>query len=201
MIGSSPGWSAQAPRCSSRGCSRSQAWAWARAVAAGVGRGRDLRCRPGRRGGPGRTRPVPRRAAASARAPGRCRTAQHPVGAQPAQQLHRQVGEQVRQPVHVVAGVEHDQDVRVTVVVLPGRAQPPDQVAQLARRSPRSASWSGPSRTASSSAVHDVRPGSSAATNEYGHPGIRWDWPCAAAVDVAEQPIRRWSGRPSAATG
>jgi transposase len=34
------------------------------------------------------------------------------------------------------------------------------------------ASSAGPSRTASSSAVHDVRPGSRAATNEYGQPGI-----------------------------
>ena len=33
-------------------------------------------------------------------------------------------------------------------------------------------SSSGPSRTASSSRVHDVRPGSSAATSEYGQPGI-----------------------------
>ena len=34
------------------------------------------------------------------------------------------------------------------------------------------ASSAGPSRTVSSSSVHDVRPGSSAATNEYGQPGI-----------------------------
>ncbi len=33
-------------------------------------------------------------------------------------------------------------------------------------------SSSGPSRTASSGSVHDVRPGSSAATKEYGQPGI-----------------------------
>ena len=33
-------------------------------------------------------------------------------------------------------------------------------------------SSSGPSRTASSTAVQDVRPGSSAATTEYGQPGI-----------------------------
>ena len=34
------------------------------------------------------------------------------------------------------------------------------------------ASSAGPSRTASSGLVHDVRPGSSAATSEYGQPGI-----------------------------
>ena len=45
-------------------------------------------------------------------------------------------------------------------------------------------SSSGPSRTASSGSVHDVRPGSSAATKEYGQPGIislfplprAWQW-------------------------
>ena len=34
------------------------------------------------------------------------------------------------------------------------------------------ASSAGPSRTASSGSVHDVRPGSSATTSEYGQPGI-----------------------------
>ena len=34
------------------------------------------------------------------------------------------------------------------------------------------ASSAGPSRTASSGSVHDVRPGSSAAIHEYGQPGI-----------------------------
>ena len=34
------------------------------------------------------------------------------------------------------------------------------------------ASSAGPSRTASSGSVHEVRPGSSAATTEYGQPGI-----------------------------
>ena len=51
--------------------------------------------------------------------------------AEPPEQLHRQVGEQERQPAHVVAGVEHDQDVRVTVAVLPGLAQPADQLPHL----------------------------------------------------------------------
>lgn len=36
------------------------------------------------------------------------------------------------------------------------------------------ASSAGPSRTASSMAVYEVRPGSSAATKEYGQPGISW---------------------------
>jgi hypothetical protein len=33
-------------------------------------------------------------------------------------------------------------------------------------------SSSRPNRTASNTAIHDVRPGSNAATNEYGHPGM-----------------------------
>ena len=38
-------------------------------------------------------------------------------------------------------------------------------------------SSSGPSRTASSTAVHEVRPGSRAAITEYGQPGIICAWP------------------------
>jgi hypothetical protein len=37
-------------------------------------------------------------------------------------------------------------------------------------------SSAGPRRTASRTAVHDVRPVSSAATIEYGQPGISWAW-------------------------
>ena len=39
------------------------------------------------------------------------------------------------------------------------------------------ASSAGPSRTASSGSVHDVRPGSSATTKEYGQPGISCAFP------------------------
>ena len=39
------------------------------------------------------------------------------------------------------------------------------------------ASSAGPSRTASSGSVHEVRPGSSAATTEYGQPGISCAFP------------------------
>jgi hypothetical protein len=54
-----------------------------------------------------------------------------PVGAQPPDQLHRQVGQQERQPAHVIAGIEHHQDRRVAGLPVPGRAQPPDDRAQL----------------------------------------------------------------------
>jgi hypothetical protein len=39
------------------------------------------------------------------------RSGQGPVRAQPPDQHHRQIGQQERQPAHVVAGVEHDPDV------------------------------------------------------------------------------------------
>jgi hypothetical protein len=39
------------------------------------------------------------------------------------------------------------------------------------------ASSAGPSRTASSGSVQEVRPGSSAAMTEYGQPGIIWAFP------------------------
>ena len=52
------------------------------------------------------------------------------------------------------------------------------------------ASSAGPSRTASSGRIHDVRPGSSAATSEYGQPGIICALPFPARVAVAEQPLR-----------
>ena len=60
-------------------------------------------------------------------------------------------------------------------------------------------SSSGPSRTASSSRVHDVRPGSSAATSEYGQPGM-----ICALLFPARSSGRTtgpgWSPRPAAAS-
>jgi transposase len=52
------------------------------------------------------------------------------------------------------------------------------------------ASSAGPSWAASSGSVQEVRPGSSAATHEYGQPGIILGVPFAARVHVAEQPLR-----------
>jgi hypothetical protein len=48
----------------------------------------------------------------------------------------------------------------------------------------------GPRRTASRTAVQEVLPGSRAAITEYGQPGINLCLAFAAAVDVAEQPVR-----------
>jgi hypothetical protein len=96
---------------------------------------------------------------------------QDTVRAHPAQQFHRQVGQQERQPDHVVAGVEDNEDRQAAVL----------QCLAARRRSTTSRSCAavtavssspGPSRTASSSAHQEVRPGSRAATIEYGQPGI-----------------------------
>jgi hypothetical protein len=51
-------------------------------------------------------------------------------------------------------------------------------------------SSSGPSRTASSGRVHEVRPGPSAATKEYGQPGMTCLLPLPRRVAVAEKPLR-----------
>jgi len=60
------------------------------------------------------------------------RAIQHPVAAQPAQHLHWQVSEQERQPGHVVADVEDDQDGRIARTPLPGFDQPGDAVTSSA---------------------------------------------------------------------
>ena len=94
-----------------------------------LGRGRRPAARIGRRhhrampAGPAdRPPPVGR---------GRDRAEHDPVGAQPPDQLDRQVGQHVRQPAHVVAGVEHHQDRRITGPPVPGALQPAHHRAQL----------------------------------------------------------------------
>ena len=96
---------------------------------------------------------------------------QHPVRTQPAQQLNRQVGEQERQAGHVVSGVEDQQDVRVAVLDVPGpRIRP--MTSRTCVAVTLVSSSSGVMRTASSTAVNEVRPGSNAAMTEYGQSGI-----------------------------
>ena len=56
---------------------------------------------------------------------------QDPVGADAAEQAHRHRTQQPRQPHHVVAGVEHEQDRRVARMPLPGLDQPCDQCSDL----------------------------------------------------------------------
>ena len=103
--------------------------------------------------------------------------------------------------MHVIAGVEHDQDVGVTVVVHapPCAAGRPGRAA--GRRSPPSGRRPGPGGPHRAARSSDVRPGSSAATNEYGQPRDELGLAPAAAMDVAEQPLRAGRGVRDAATG
>jgi hypothetical protein len=91
------------------------------------------------------------------------------------QAARRQVGQDERQPGDVVAGVADDQDVRVAWAPVPGLGQAADDGAELAGGDGGGVVL-GPRRTASSTAVQQVRPASSAATTEYGQPGISWGW-------------------------
>lgn len=87
------------------------------------------------------------------------------VRAESADQLDGQVGQDVGEAGDVVAGVHDDDDVRVARPPLPGMHQPGDHLTQLGGGH-RGGIGHGPSRIASSAAVQDVRPGSSAATKE-----------------------------------
>ena len=55
----------------------------------------------------------------------------HPVAAQPPGYLHGQVTQQPRQPGQVIAGVEENQEVRVTVAPVPGSDDPFRDLADL----------------------------------------------------------------------
>ena len=131
MTGSSPWWSSHPARLASRWCSRPQACRGGGAVPGGLGGGGH------RRGGPGRgvrepeRGPVPGRPAVRAGLAGRGGEVHHPVAAQPARHLDRQVSQQPGQPGQVVAGVEDDQDVRVAVVPVPGGDDPHHDLADL----------------------------------------------------------------------
>ena len=163
------------------------------AVTDGVGRGRHPRWRPLVRAGQSERGTVPWRASTP---PGDGRSrgeTQHPVRTDPAQHLDRQVSEQERQPAHVIAGVEHEQDVRVTVVVLPGRAQPPDQPADLGgghvgqvcvRADPHRVEHRGPRRA----------PGLQRGDDRVGPAGDHLRPTPTTAVGVAEQPLRAGRG-------
>jgi hypothetical protein len=104
----------------------------------------------------------------------------HPVAARPARHLDGQVPQQPGQPGQVIAGTEDGQDVRVAVTPVPSTGDPHHDVADCAAVT-AVASLAGPSRTASSGSVHEVRPGSSAAMKEYGQPGIICAFPFARA--------------------
>jgi hypothetical protein len=109
--------------------------------------GARVRLRAGGVRGEPQFRAVPRRPAHLAGLAGRRRQAEHPAGAEPPGDLHRKIAQQPGET---------------------GRLVPASKITMM------SGSPSGRSRTASSGRVQDVRPRSSAATREYGQPGIIW---------------------------
>jgi len=181
--GSSPSWPSQPARLVSRWCSRPHALAravpyrvvWVSVVTAGAGQvwgSASLSaapCRSGRplvpagRGGAGQymTRSLRSRPSTST---GRSRSSQASlVRSYPASKITRMSGSPSCQ---CPAATRSCTTSRTWAAVTPV------------------ASSSGPSRTASSGLVHDVRPGSSAATSEYGQPGIICAFPRPRAVGV-----------------
>ena len=89
------------------------------------------RLRPGRGLAEDEPGPVPGRAAVRARHPRRGREVHHAVGPQPPGDVHGQAVQQPGQPGQVVAGIEHDHDVRVALAPVPGGDEPRDDVADL----------------------------------------------------------------------
>ena len=106
------------------------------------------------------------------------------------------VRELVSKPGHVIASINGDQDGRITVAPVPGGDQPGNNVADL-RGGDLGHVVIRPRRTASSTAVHDVRPLSSAAMTEYGQPGLICAWPLPAHTR-GRTSAPGWSPRPAA---
>ena len=131
---------------------------------------------PGQAAGSASANSAPCRTAAAAGGAGRRGEVQHPVRSQPPGHPDGEIGQLPGQPGHVIAGIEHDQHVRVAVAPVPGVDEPGDDRRTWVAVTSVSSS-SGPSRTASKTEVHEVRPGSKAATKEYGQPGIIWACP------------------------
>jgi hypothetical protein len=101
-------------------------------IAGGVGDGRHLRLVPGVGLGQGEGSAVLAGSASLGAVTVRwCGSKQHPVGAETAHQLDRQVREDESEAGDVVAGVHHDQDVRVTVAPVPCSDDPVDNFAEL----------------------------------------------------------------------
>lgn len=73
----------------------------------------------------------------------------------------------------IVAGVQHDQDLRIALAPLACGDKPFDHLPDLDGRDSGQVG-AGVSRTASKIADQEVRPLSRATTTEYGQPGIIW---------------------------
>lgn len=100
------------------------------AVAGGVGDRSRVRFRVGVGVGEGELAAVLARAPTGAGRSGRCREAKHPVRAQPPEQLPGHIGQQIRQPCHVVAGIEDHENVGVASLMPTGGSQLLDDLAQ-----------------------------------------------------------------------
>ena len=171
MTGSAPWWPSHAPRAFSFGCARFHDRAAAApyrlvtvvVTASGSGRAASAAS--------GQLRAVRSPACRSGSVPGRRRQAEHPVGAsRPVTCTGRSRSSQARRACSYPAS-------KITMM----SGSPSFQCPAAASRVTTSRTWaavtaarssSGRSRTASSGRVQDVRPRSSAATSEYGQPGI-----------------------------
>jgi hypothetical protein len=91
------------------------------------------RLRPGRRLAEAEPGPVPGRPAVRPGRARRDREVHDPIGAQPARDVHGQVPQQPGQPGQVIAGIEHDDDVRVALTPVPGRDEARGHVPDLRR--------------------------------------------------------------------
>jgi hypothetical protein len=149
----------------------------------------DLRVRACRRIGEGHLAAVLAGAAHGAGLARRHGQPHHPVAAQPPEQFHGQVREQPGEPGDVVAGVEDDQDPRITLAPVPGLGQPGHDLADLGgghrslvviRAKAHGIQHRGPRGTARlQRRDHRVRPA---------RDHLRLPLP--AAIDVAKQPAR-----------
>ena len=213
MTGSSPSWSSHPARRASCWCSLPQAVAGSGAVPAGLGERGHRRGGPGARVGEPERGPVPGRPAVRAGlARRRGGEVHHPVAAQPARDLDRQVAQQPGQPGQVIAGVEDHQDVRVAVAPVPGGDDPLRRRRGPGRRSPRSRhrpGRAGPRPAAASTRcgpapaprrASTASPGSSARSpcpaRNSGRTGAPGWWPRPAAASCSHPPPAGSGRRP-----
>ncbi len=135
------------------------------AVEAGLRCGGHVRVAPAGGVGEDELAAVARRSAEDVGIAWWCRPPQDPVRPQPGQYLHRQITQEPRQSGTVVAGIGDDEDVWVSLLPLSGGDEPVQKVTELGGGD-RGSIVAGARRWKSSGAVHELRPGSSAAIIE-----------------------------------
>jgi hypothetical protein len=99
--------------------------------------------------------------------PRRLRQTHHAVAADAPDQLGREAAQDPGEAGDVIAGVGHDEDVRLAGLPLARGDEPVDDIAELG-----SGDRGGIGGRAEPNSVQDVAPVSSTATNEYGRPGM-----------------------------